>query len=127
MAGKIVADQLEHSTAGSIDTQFVVNGSAKVWIDIPLGSASINDSFNVSSLDDDGTGLFGVNLTSSFGTAFHAPTTGNDNGSSTAIVACVIESKTASAIEGSTFFVNSTTNRTLLDRDCHISSHGDLA
>ena len=27
MAGKIVADTLEHSTAGSVDTQYVVNGS----------------------------------------------------------------------------------------------------
>ncbi len=31
MAGKIVADTLEHSTAGSIATNFVVNGSAKAW------------------------------------------------------------------------------------------------
>ena len=29
MAGKIVADQLEHSTAGSVDTQFVVSGISK--------------------------------------------------------------------------------------------------
>ena len=29
--GKIKADTLEHSTAGSLDTQFVVNGSAKSW------------------------------------------------------------------------------------------------
>ena len=27
MAGKIVADTLKHSTAGSLDTQYVVNGS----------------------------------------------------------------------------------------------------
>ena len=31
MAGKIIADQIEHSTAGSLDTQYVVNGSAKAW------------------------------------------------------------------------------------------------
>jgi hypothetical protein len=31
--GKIKADTLEHSTAGSLDTQYVVNGSAKVtWV-----------------------------------------------------------------------------------------------
>ena len=30
--GKIKADTLEHSTAGSLDTKFVVKGSAKVWI-----------------------------------------------------------------------------------------------
>ena len=31
MAGKIIADTLEHSTAGSVDTQYVVNGSAKAY------------------------------------------------------------------------------------------------
>ena len=32
MAGKIIADTLEHSTAGSLTTDYVVNGSAKAWI-----------------------------------------------------------------------------------------------
>ena len=31
MAGKIIADTLEHSTAGSVTTDYVVNGSAKAW------------------------------------------------------------------------------------------------
>ena len=31
MAGKIIADTLEHSTAGSIATNYVVEGSAKAW------------------------------------------------------------------------------------------------
>jgi hypothetical protein len=32
MAGKIIADQIEHSTAGSLDTSYVVNGSAKACV-----------------------------------------------------------------------------------------------
>ena len=32
--GKIVADTLEHSTAGSIATNYVVEGSAKAWCNI---------------------------------------------------------------------------------------------
>jgi len=127
MAGKIIADTLEHSTAGSVTTDYVVNGSAKAWIDIPLGAASINDSFNVSSLDDDGTGDFGVNVTNSFGNAFHVPTASNSNASSTVLVNCVVDSKTTSAIEASTIYVSSTANRTFIDRDAHITSHGDLA
>jgi hypothetical protein len=63
--GKIKADTLEHSTAGSLDTQYVVNGSAKVWADFNgSGTVSLNDSFNVSSLDDDGTGDYSLNFTS---------------------------------------------------------------
>jgi len=65
MAGKIVADQLEHSTAGSLDTQFVVNGSAKLWCNW-AGSATVNNSFNTASLTDNGTGNFSVNTTNAF-------------------------------------------------------------
>ena len=68
--GKIKADTLEHSTAGSLDTKFVVNGSAKVRIKFTLASTfSTLDSFNVSSVDDDGLGDFGINFTSSMSDA----------------------------------------------------------
>ena len=67
MAGKIVADTLEHSTAGSVDTQYVVNGSAKTWVNFNgSGTIAIRTSFNVSSLTDNGTGDYTVNLTNSF-------------------------------------------------------------
>ena len=67
MAGKIIADQLEHSTAGSVDTQFVVNGSAKAWTEFDGESTiSINESFNTSSLTDNGTGRYQANLTNAF-------------------------------------------------------------
>tara|TARA_A200000113_G_scaffold164849_1_gene149419 strand:+ start:115 stop:513 length:399 start_codon:yes stop_codon:yes gene_type:complete len=69
MAGKIVADTLEHSTAGSIATNYVVNGSAKAWITFSGNGTTIRDSSNVASLVDDGTGIYSYNLTSSMGNA----------------------------------------------------------
>jgi len=66
MAGKIVADTLEHSTAGSVDTQFVVNGSAKSWANFTgTGTIALTDSFNVASLSDEGTGEYETNFTNS--------------------------------------------------------------
>ena len=57
MAGKIIADQIEHSTAGSLDTSYVVNGSAKAWVNYTgVSSTSARDSLNISSLTDAGTG-----------------------------------------------------------------------
>tara|TARA_Y100000385_G_C12949325_1_gene574747 strand:- start:279 stop:671 length:393 start_codon:yes stop_codon:yes gene_type:complete len=57
--GKIKADTLEHSTAGSLDTSYVVRGSAKVWINFNgTGTVAIRDSFNVSGLTDSGTGKY---------------------------------------------------------------------
>ena len=56
--GKIKADTLEHSTAGSLDTQYVVNGSAKVWCHFNTSSStSIRESFNISSLTDNAVGV----------------------------------------------------------------------
>ena len=67
MAGKIVADQIEHSTAGSLDTQYVVNGSAKAWVNFDgTGTIAARNSLNVSSLTDNGTGDYDVNVSSSF-------------------------------------------------------------
>jgi hypothetical protein len=56
MAGKIVADTLEHSTAGSIATNYVVNGSAKAFVTYDADDHLEDDSFNISSLTD-GTNL----------------------------------------------------------------------
>ena len=52
MAGKIVADTLEHSTAGSIATNYVVEGSAKAFCSTD-GDTTIDDSLNISSATDE--------------------------------------------------------------------------
>jgi len=57
MAGKIVADTLEHSTAGSVTTDYVVNGSAKAWgtVDNSGATMTLKESLNQSSVTDDAT------------------------------------------------------------------------
>lgn len=62
--GKIKADTLEHSTAGSLDTSYVVNGSAKAWAHHDA-SAVVQNSLNVSGATDVGTGLFKSSFTNS--------------------------------------------------------------
>ena len=64
MAGTIIADTLTHSTAGSVTTDYVVNGSAKAWASVDMtGTASIKSSLNTSSLADNGTGIGTLTLT----------------------------------------------------------------
>ncbi len=81
--GKIKVDTLEHSTAGSLDTQYVVNGSAKHFVHFNgTGTISIyTGALNTSSISDTGTGDTTVTLTSSFssadGNAIVAGTDGN--------------------------------------------------
>ena len=63
MAGKIIADQIEHSTAGSLDTQYVVNGSAKAWASWNgSGTVALTDSFGFSSILDNTTGDYTLTL-----------------------------------------------------------------
>ena len=60
--GTLKADTLTHSTAGSLATNFVVNGSAKAWVNFD-GDASgiaIRDSLNVSGNTDNGTGDYTI-------------------------------------------------------------------
>ena len=66
MAGKIVADTLEHSTAGSIATNYVVEGSAKAWVNFNgTGTIASRVSLNLSSLTDVSAGRHIVAITNS--------------------------------------------------------------
>jgi len=69
MAGTILADDIQHSTAGSVGTEYVVNGSAKAWISLNGDTASSRDSLNVGSITDHGVGNYTTNISSSMGNA----------------------------------------------------------
>lgn len=91
MAGKIIADQIEHSTAGSIATNYVVEGSLKAWISIDdtnpptKRNSGVGDSLNISSIGDGGALQFNLNFTNSFSndTYAFAGGAGNRDGSTT--------------------------------------------
>ena len=54
----------------TVDTGYVVNGSAKAWGNWNgVGTSSIRDSLNISSTTDNGTGDYTVGLTSAMGNA----------------------------------------------------------
>jgi|9_EtaG_2_1085328.scaffolds.fasta_scaffold54140_2 hypothetical protein len=70
--GKIKADTLEHSTAGSLDTQYIVEGAAKAYIQYLQATPVISVSFNISSVTDSQTGDFTINYTNAFASDAHA-------------------------------------------------------
>jgi hypothetical protein len=70
--GKIKADTLEHSTAGSLDTQYVVNGSSKAWVNYSGSGTTFRDSLNMSSATDNGTGDYTHAFTSNMGNVNYA-------------------------------------------------------
>jgi hypothetical protein len=65
----------------SIPTTYVTNGSAKAWVNFDgTGTIAARDSFNLSSLTDNGTGDYTANWTNAMGNAnYCAPVaSGND-------------------------------------------------
>jgi len=126
MAGKIVADTLEHSTAGSVDTQYVVDGSLKQWVNMDgSGTISTRDSLNNSSLTDNGTGNYTITHTNSFSNANYAPVIATGN---TGIRAYPDIADSGTVQAGQYGIVASNQSGTLVDaRICAGHAAGDLA
>ena len=132
MAGKIIADTLEHSTAGSLTTDYVVNGSAKAFVSfVGTGTISSSASLNISSLTDNGTGDYTTNISSAMSDAdYIIQTSARDLSTGTNIVlADPNDSRTftSSASNVWTAYAGAS-NKTLYDaREVEKTIHGDLA
>ena len=128
--GTIAFDTLSTSgqitgTAKSLDTDYVVNGSAKSWINQD-DQTTINDSLNVGSLTDVATGRGGVNFTNVMSNANFAPVVlGTNIGSNSGVNAGTHE---RDAISTSKFNMRTGTSSSLEDQDKLTAvAHGDLA
>ena len=124
--GTIAFDTLQTSgqitgTAKSLDTDYVVNGSAKSWAKVTKASDTINDSFSVTSITDTDTGKTTVNSAVTFGN-INGPLLGTNNQSSTALGVYVNWTST-------TVWVAFTKNSSgsFIDQDWSAAIHGDLA
>lgn len=83
--GKLLADQIQHSSVGSVDTQFVVRGTSKAWLRYNHDTPAVLDSFNISSVDDAATGKYrprftnNMNSTTNYATAVTGQAEANYN------------------------------------------------
>jgi len=68
----------------TVGTSYVVNGSAKAWVNFNgQGTIATRDSLNVSSLTDNATGSYDINLNNAFDSqSDYVPTSGNLNSTS---------------------------------------------
>ena len=83
--GTLKADTLTHSTAGSLATNFVVNGTSKAFVRFNgTGTLAINKSLNHSSVTDNATGNYTPVYTSNFSDANSCVTMSKKNESSNA-------------------------------------------
>jgi hypothetical protein len=129
MAGTIAADTLTHSTAGSLTTDYVVNGSAKAWASTNQTSTQSNrDSFNVASITDGGVGVTTLAFTNSMNNANYSAT-GQEGSTNTTGFTLQIPYSTAANTSSQYAFVAFNGGRTAAADASVVSSavHGDLA
>jgi hypothetical protein len=127
MAGKIIADTLETGAGADIATSYVVNGSAKMWINMNgTGTIASRDSLNVSGLTDNGTGNYTYALSSSMSDANYANTAmGNEGDAGDVMIDDNNAVPTSSAIRVQ---ARSYAGGTTADLDyIYHTSHGNLA
>jgi hypothetical protein len=128
MAGKIIADTIEHSSAGSVDTTYVVDGVTKTWAACngqASPSATITASLNVSSIADNGTGIYSFTLTNAFsGTIYENCGIGGIAGGNTGVFLRISTGATTSSVLG--VRVETHTGSTQ-DRENNFVISGDLA
>jgi len=131
--GKIKADTLEHSTAGSLDTQFVVSGTPKGFCHFNQATPAIINSLNASSLTDSAAGVGSVNWTSAMSNANYTCTTGNKTVADTNPYAVVLNddfayvTRTASVWPFNSVYISGSDNAAFDSSSAICSAMGDLA
>ena len=69
------SDTVKSSTEKSINTSFVLNGSAKAWINLNgTGTIATRDTFNIASTVDNGTGNYDAIFTNIMSDANYSST-----------------------------------------------------
>ena len=78
MSNLVVSNISDGST--SVATGYVVNGSAKQWVNLDqTGTAAIEDSLNCSSITDNGTGWFTINFSNNMANVNYSMTSSANN------------------------------------------------
>ena len=131
--GVTTAGSIAVTGEGNSTTTNLQQGLCKAWSNslTASGTASNQDSFNVSSIDDDGTGDFGIHFSNSMGNATYVVTFGMDDDNTTgSIPHCDTSQGTMAtgSFDFETYYLNSSTNRTNYDwENTYFAVHGDLA
>ena len=134
LTGTTTAGSISVTGEGNSTTTNLQQGLAKAWTHFQGTSTAAHvdsNNFNTSSVDDDGTGDYGLHFTNNMGNATYAVTFGlDDDGSSSVVLNADTSNGTMATgnFDFESYYVNSTNNRTNYDyANIYIVVHGDLA
>ena len=66
------SDQVNTGTEKSLDTSYIFNGTLKSWLNMNGQSTiAINDSFNMASITDNGTGSYGATVSNAMSNTYY--------------------------------------------------------
>lgn len=105
----------------------ILSGLAKVWADFDgTGTVALNDSFNLSSLTDNGTGDYSLDYTNAFSTADYARLF---SGSQESVSITVVYGPSVAAAADSVRMRTAITQSLNIDdiSNVYYAAHGDLA
>jgi len=129
-----VANNSTYVSDGGSVTQNTVQGLVKAWSHFQGGGTEAHvdsNNFDVSTIDDDATGDFGVHFINNMSNVTYAVVNGmDDDGVSSAIVGIDTTNGTMATggFDFETFYVTAGDNRTNYDYyNCYIAVIGDLA
>tara|TARA_R100000329_G_C7583661_1_gene206844 strand:+ start:399 stop:782 length:384 start_codon:yes stop_codon:yes gene_type:complete len=72
MASELRVNTIKDASGNnSIATSIIYGGATRTWFTLGV-DAALDDSFNCSSVDDDGSGDFGIHFTANFNNALYA-------------------------------------------------------
>jgi len=140
MAGKIIADTIETGAGADISTSYVVNGSAKAWVNFNArGTLAVQDSLNYTSVTDNGQGDYTGAYSSAFNnddyTTLSSLMTEHNSSRGCFFLAIAIESDNSLTLYTTTqvrmysnYGASASSNGGEYDpTPCHINHMGDLA
>ena len=114
----------------TVETGYVVNGSAKAWANLNGATFGLRDSLNISSAVDAATGLYEFNFASSFSTRNYSSVASCDSNAGTYGHILAIDNSTDPTaslvrvvVRGSNGGAFSTSDR----GNCNVTLNGDLA
>ena len=82
-----------NTPTGVLATQNGMTGIAKAWVNFNgTGTVAIRNSFNVSSITDDGTGLYTINFTTAMPNANYSPTINGGSGTGASAIGLLFTS-----------------------------------
>ena len=130
LKGASSANSISVVAEGGTNTTNMQQGLSKALCHVSADGTTASATFNISSLDDDGTGDRGINFSTNMGSATYIVTlTSEDAGTGALNRTCDVTDGTMAtgAFDFECVMTNSSTNRTNSDTTNLACVHGDLA